>query len=59
MPHSTVKTTAPGVQNPYGTYVQKYNSHRIGEMYANPSNHFSVPGGTNKQASAKPSKKGY
>jgi len=53
MPERTVNTTAPGVDNPYGTYTNLYNSHRMGEMYANASNDYSVKGGSKKKGNTK------
>jgi len=60
MPDRTVSTTPPGVQNPYGTYTALYKSHRMGEMYANAANDYSVKGGSKKKATTKKtSKKEY
>ena len=60
MPNSTVNTTAPGVNNPYGTYAQMYNKHRMEKMYANPKNDYSVRGGSgNSEKATTNTKKGY
>ena len=60
MPDRTVSTTAPGVENPYGTYTTLYGPHRMSEMYANASNDYSVRGGSKKKATTKKAtKKGY
>jgi len=60
MPNSTVKTTAPGVENPYGTYTELYTSHRMSEMYSDAKNDYSVKGGSSTSAnSSPPPKKDY
>ena len=53
MPDRTVSTTAPGVENPYGTYTTLYGPHRMNEMYANPSNDYSVRGSSKKKGTTK------
>lgn len=57
MPDRTVSTTPPGVQNPYGTYIPLYGSHRMNEMYANAAGDYSVKGGSKKKATKKVKKK--
>ena len=60
MPDNTVRTTSPGVQNPYGNYTALYRAHRMSEMYANAANDYSVKGGSKKKAATKQTpKKGY
>ncbi len=55
MPERSVKSTPPGIQNPFGTYAQMYNKHRLNEGHANPKNDYSVRGGKGKMEKAKKS----
>jgi len=60
MPNSSVTTFAPGVSDPYGTYIELINKHRMEKMYSNPKNDYSVRGGSgNSEKATTNSKKGY